>query len=81
MLETLIRKSTEGGSYLIDTSLNYYNQWLAQVVGEYPPNVFTRNGAQVFRHYHSMNYTIPRYFKIIKQQGLLMNLDFFEKRT
>ena len=85
VLEVLMRKANEGGSYLIDTSLNYYNQWLAFVVGEYPPDVWRelwhRNGSEVFRHYHSMNYTIPRYLKMLQADRTVLNLDFFEKRV
>ncbi|KAH8807499.1 alpha-methylacyl-CoA racemase [Xylogone sp. PMI_703] len=84
VLQALIQKSTQGGSYLIDTALNYYNQWLAQVVGEYPKDiweeVWSRSGRQVFRHYHSMNYTIPRYIEIMKKNEVF-NLDHFETRS
>jgi hypothetical protein len=85
VLEALMEKATKGGSYLIDTSLNYYNQWLATVVGEYPrqvwDDVWNRNGRQVFRHYHSMNYTMPRYLDMIKKEGTIVNPAFFQKRT
>lgn len=85
VLETLMRKADEGGSYLVDTSLNYYNQWLALTVGEYPSDVWAdlwqRNGSEVFRHYHSMNFTIPRYLSMLQRSKTVLNLDFFEKRT
>lgn len=49
----LMRRAVEGGSYKVDLALNYYNQWLADSVGEYPEEVWqevwTRNGKQVFR--------------------------------
>ncbi|RFU29289.1 hypothetical protein B7463_g7044, partial [Scytalidium lignicola] len=84
VLQALVQKSVQGGSYLVDTALNYYNQWLAQVVGEYPTDIWeeiwSRSGRQVFRHYHSMNYTIPRYIEILKKNEVL-NLDFFETRS
>lgn len=83
VLEALVLQAKQGGSYLIDTALNYYNRWLAERVGEYSTDVWdelwTRNGRQVFRHYHNMNYTLPRYMKMFQQQGLF-NLDFFEVR-
>lgn len=85
VLEALMEQARHGGSYLVDASLNYYNQWLASTVGEYPPqvwdDVWTRNGRQVFRHYHSMNYTTPRYFDMMRKEGTLLNPDYFEKRV
>ena len=84
VLQALVLQAEKGGSYLIDTALNYYNRWLAERVGEYPKDVWedvwTRNGRQVFRHYHSMNYLLPRYMKMFQEQGLF-NLDFFEVRS
>ncbi|OQV06040.1 hypothetical protein CLAIMM_10678 [Cladophialophora immunda] len=84
-LHALIERAVHGGSYLVDTSLNYYNQWLALTVGEYPPDVWedvwTRNGRPVFRHYHSMNYTIPRYIEMMRKDKTVLNPDFFEKRA
>ncbi|KEF59613.1 uncharacterized protein A1O9_04459 [Exophiala aquamarina CBS 119918] len=85
VLDALMQKAGHGGSYLVDTSLNYYNQWLTLTVGEYPPHVWedvwTRNGNQVFRHYHSMNYTIPCYIEMMRKQKTLLNLEYFEKRV
>lgn len=53
VLSALIEKADKGGSYNIDLSLNYYNQWLADEVGEYPDqiwqDVWNRNGKKVFR--------------------------------
>lgn len=53
ILCALMRRAEEGGSYKVDVALNYYNQWLADAVGEYPvdvwQDVWTRNGRQVFR--------------------------------
>ncbi|KAK5045785.1 hypothetical protein LTR84_008878 [Exophiala bonariae] len=85
VLEALMEQARHGGSYLIDTSLNYYNQWLTSTVGEYPlqvwKDVWARNGRQVFRHYHSMNYTIPRYFEMMRKEGTILDLKYFEKRV
>ncbi|KAG4272722.1 hypothetical protein FPRO04_10238 [Fusarium proliferatum] len=84
ILEALVDQSESGGSYVIDTSLNYYNQWLAQSVGEYPKpvwdHVWSQTGHEVFRHYHSMNHTIPRFIQKMKQDGTLLNPRFFEMR-
>jgi len=83
VLQALISQAEQGGSYLIDTSLNYYNQWLTEQVGEYPPSIWeelwTRNGRQVFRHYHSMNYTLPPYMEMLRGQKAF-DLEFFEIR-
>lgn len=53
ILCALMRRAEEGGSYKVDVALNYYNQWLADSVGEYPEQVWQdlwkRNGNQVFR--------------------------------
>jgi len=40
VIQALLSQAEQGGSYLIDTSLNYYNQWLVQQVGEYPADVW-----------------------------------------
>ena len=83
VLEALMRRAEEGGSYLVSIALNYYNKWLTDHVGEYGgtvwEDVWARNGRQVFRHYHNMNYTGPHYMKMFREQGLF-NLDFFETR-
>lgn len=85
VLEALMMRATSGGSYSIEISLSYYNQWLAFTVGEYPPeiwdHVWNRNGKQVFRHYHSMNYTIPKYLEMLKKDGTVLDVKFFEKRV
>lgn len=53
ILSALMRRAEEGGSFKVDVALNYYNQWLANSVGEYPEeiwqDVWKRNGKQVFR--------------------------------
>ncbi|KAK1758843.1 CAIB/BAIF family protein [Echria macrotheca] len=64
VLTALIRQADEGGSFVVRTSLNYYNQWLIDACGTYPQKeVWTslrdRYNHQ-FRHYHNMLYTIPR---------------------
>ena len=66
--------------------MNYYSQWLVNSVGVYPPevweDVWTRNGKQVFRHYHSMTYTLPRFVKMLQDNSkdVLFKPEFFEKR-
>lgn len=70
---------------MVDTSLNYYNQWLTQSVGEYPVDVWeavwAKTGREVFRHYHSMNYSIPRMIEKMKRGQTLLRPEFFETRT
>ncbi|KAJ9645541.1 hypothetical protein H2204_001121 [Knufia peltigerae] len=87
VLSALIQRAETGGSYNVDLSLNYYNQWLADEVGEYPgkiwEDVWNRNGARVFRSYHGMNYTLREYFGMILQKsgGMpLLDPSFFEDR-
>jgi crotonobetainyl-CoA:carnitine CoA-transferase CaiB-like acyl-CoA transferase len=84
VLQALMEQAEHGGSYLVDTSLNYYSRWLAKDVGEYPQDVWNdvwdRNGRQVFRHFHSMNYTMPKYLDMIIKDKTLINPDFFEER-
>ena len=65
--------------------MNYYSQWLVNSVGVYPKDVWedvwARNGKQVFRHYHHMGYTLPRFLQMLKQNSaaVLFNPQFFHK--
>lgn len=53
ILVALMKRGEQGGSYIVDTALNYYNQWLVDHVGEYPEDVWdklwTRHGRMKFR--------------------------------
>ncbi|EHY56121.1 hypothetical protein HRR83_008640 [Exophiala dermatitidis] len=84
ILCALMRRAEQGGSYKVDLALNYYNQWLADSVGEYPEevwqDVWSRNGKQVFRSYHNMVYTIPKYVEMIQKNPSLFHPSFFEDR-
>ncbi|KAJ9602060.1 hypothetical protein H2200_013420 [Cladophialophora chaetospira] len=84
ILTALMRRAEEGGSFKVDVALNYYNQWLANSVGEYPEeiwqDVWKRNGKQVFRCHHNMGYLLPRYMEMIAKQGKLYQPAFFEDR-
>ncbi|EXJ71438.1 uncharacterized protein A1O5_05246 [Cladophialophora psammophila CBS 110553] len=84
ILCALMRRAEEGGSFKVDIALNYYNQWLANSVQEYPgevwQDVWKRNGKQVFRCYHNMNYLIPRYMEMIAKNGKIFQPSFFEDR-
>lgn len=71
---------------VFQVALNYYSQWLVNSVGMYPKDVWedvwTRNGRQVFRHYHNIQYTLIHYMKMIQANSstILFNPDFFEVR-
>ncbi|KAF2174886.1 CoA-transferase family III [Zopfia rhizophila CBS 207.26] len=86
ILNALLRRGTEGGSYKVDVALNYYSQWLVNSVGVYPKavweDVWNRNGRQVFRHYHNMQYTLPRFFKMLRDNSgsIVFDPKFFENR-
>ncbi|KAF2728184.1 CoA-transferase family III [Polyplosphaeria fusca] len=86
VLDALMRRAEEGGSWKVDIALNYYSQWLVNSVGTYPQavwdDVWSRNGRQVFRHYHNMPYTLPRFVQMLKQNSgpVIFNPAFFEDR-
>jgi hypothetical protein len=87
ILAALIQQGGNGGSYTVDVALNYYSQWLVQSCGTYPEeiwqDVWTRNGRQVFRHYHNMSYTISRHLEMLKanSKDTLFREEFFEDRA
>ena len=86
VLEALIKRGEQGGSYVVDIALNYYNQWLANVCGEYPKEVWewvwSLNGRKCFRHFESMNITVPAYLAMMKEHAAddLLRPEFFERR-
>jgi hypothetical protein len=86
ILAALIRRAENGGSYSVDGALNYYSQWLVNSCGTYPDaiwqDVWSRNGRQVFRHYHNMLYTLPQYMKMLQLNSskTVMRPEFFENR-
>ncbi|KAF3040578.1 hypothetical protein E8E11_004069 [Didymella keratinophila] len=77
-------KNRERG--IIVVALNYYSQWLVNSVGVYPndvwDDVWQRNGRQVFRHYHNMGYTLPRFMQMLKANAgdVVLRPEFFETR-
>ncbi|KAL1621126.1 hypothetical protein SLS54_005620 [Diplodia seriata] len=85
-LDAIMRRAQHGGSYKVDIALNYYSQWLVNSVGTYPQavweDVWARNGTQVFRHYHHMLYTIPRFLAMMMKNSshVLFKPEFFEER-
>lgn len=87
ILHALIKRAEEGGSFAVDAALNYYSQWLVNSVGTYPQDVWDevwqRHGSPVYRHYHSMAYTLPSMFNLLHKydEEALFDSDFFEKRV
>lgn len=73
VLDALMRRATDGGSYTVDIALNYYSQWLVRSVGTYPENVWQKlwsdNGRPIFRHYHTMFETIPAHVELLKKNS------------
>jgi hypothetical protein len=57
----------------VQVALNYYNQWLVNSCGTYPPevwqDVWQRNGSPVFRHHHAMQHTLPRVLGAIQKSS------------
>ncbi|CAK1355042.1 unnamed protein product [Cercospora beticola] len=86
VLQALIQRAERGGSFVVDIALNYYNAWLARQCGEYPPavweDVLKRNGGRAFRHFQSMNVTVPAYLGMIQANAAntLFRPEFFERR-
>jgi len=84
ILTALMRQAEDGGSYTVDVALNYYSQWLVNSCGTYPDDVWqdvwNRNGRQIFRHYHNMAYTLPRYVKMLVENSskTILNPEWFE---
>lgn len=83
VLQAILSQAEQGGSYLIDIALNYYNKWLIDQAGQYEGQTWedlrSRHGGKVFRHYNSMNYTLPFYMDMFRGDNLF-DLDFFEVR-
>ncbi|RWA12523.1 hypothetical protein EKO27_g2558 [Xylaria grammica] len=84
VLEALIKRAQDGGSYSVDVSLNYYSQWLVRSCGTYSDEVWQevwqRHGSPVFRHYHSMLYLLPAMMKLLVQHDseTLFDPGFFQ---
>lgn len=73
-------------THFLQVSLNYYSQWLVLSCGMYPApiwdEVWAKHGQPVFRHYHSMSYTIPEVMKMLYKNcsETLFQPQFFEHR-
>lgn len=55
-------------------------------VGTYPKDVWedvwAKNAKLVFRHYHNMGYTLPRFMQMLQENAgdVVLRPEFFEKR-
>lgn len=86
ILQALLRRADNGGSYSVDLALNYYSQWLVNSCGTYPDEVWKAlwrsYGNPVFRHYHAMLYSIPKFLDMLEgnKDSPLCQEEFFEDR-
>ncbi|KAI1418338.1 CoA-transferase family III [Hypoxylon sp. FL1857] len=83
VLDALVQRAEKGGSYRVDVSINYYNQWLVRSVGIYDEDTWTdlfrRHDAPVFRHYHSMQSMLPKLLTALYKfdSEILFQREFF----
>ncbi|KAH7024757.1 CoA-transferase family III domain-containing protein [Microdochium trichocladiopsis] len=86
ILHALILRAEKGGSYGVDTALNYYSTWLAESVGEYPAAVWQdlwqRHDNFVLHHYENMQHMFPKLMPIMHHAdgAVLFKPQFFEQR-
>ncbi|KAI1816961.1 CoA-transferase family III [Poronia punctata] len=84
VLEALIKRAKEGGSYSIDVALNYYSQWLVRSCGTYSDDVWQevwqRHSSPTYRHYHAMQYLVPNMLKSLAEHdsASLFNPTFYQ---
>ncbi|KAF9057037.1 CoA-transferase family III domain-containing protein [Panaeolus papilionaceus] len=85
VLNALIERAENGGSYVLDVALNYYSQWLVNTVGTYPPPVWdslwSSYGKPTFNASDSMMQTmVPPTVGLMKEKNgeRLFNEEFFE---
>ena len=85
ILDAVMKRGSQGGSYTVDVALNYYSRWLVDSVGMYPrdvwEDVWARNGRKVMRHYYPMGRLLPAYFEMLAGSApYLFDERFFEIR-
>ncbi|KJK67266.1 CoA-transferase family III [Aspergillus parasiticus SU-1] len=86
VLNALIERADKGGSFFMDTALNYYSQWLVNSVGTYPQpvweDVWQRHNRLAFRHNDNMPATIPLMMKslMLNSGAQLFQPRFFDIR-
>ncbi|KPM39360.1 hypothetical protein AK830_g7193 [Neonectria ditissima] len=71
VMDALLRRGLEGGSYQVDLALDYYNNWLVRSVGTYPQDVWKalweRFGSPVFSHDDHMLFLLITYMAMLKK--------------
>ena len=85
VLNALIRRGREGGSWWIDVSLNYYSQWLIKTVGKYKAsewqNLWNRYEKVTWRYNNGMGETTDKMLTLMKSHSpWLFKDEFFETR-
>jgi hypothetical protein len=86
VLQAVMQRAEHGGSYTVDTALNYYSQWLVKSCGEYPAEVWETLWSSyekpVFRHHDAMLYTLPTMIRMLREKSkdVLFKDEFFEDR-
>ncbi|KAK0498769.1 CoA-transferase family III domain-containing protein [Armillaria luteobubalina] len=84
IMQALIERSEKGGSYVVDTALNYYNQWLINSCGEYPKDVwdtvYAKAGRPVFHARDHMVQLMLPLLKILKETNAPIFKDGYLER-
>ncbi|KAJ5116965.1 hypothetical protein N7456_001313 [Penicillium angulare] len=86
VINAIIERAEKGGSIHLDTSINYYSQWLVNSVGTYPAEVWDdlwqRHQNLTFRHYDNMPVMIPIMMESLSKNSSaeLFQPHFFEVR-
>nr|KMM66414.1 CAIB/BAIF family enzyme [Coccidioides posadasii RMSCC 3488] len=85
VLDALIRRGENGGSYKINLALDYYNNWLVEDVGTYSEETWDKlrrhYDSPVFRHDDHMLVLISRVMSMLKDKSShLFDPKFFESR-
>ncbi|KAH7121505.1 putative L-carnitine dehydratase [Dactylonectria macrodidyma] len=85
VMDALLRRGLEGGSYQVDLALDYYNNWLVRSVGTYPHEVWKslwgRFDSPVFSHDDHMLFLLLAYMAMLKKASpSLFGPSFFDTR-
>jgi hypothetical protein len=74
ILDALMQRAENGGSYIVDIALNYYSQWLVNSVGVYSDDVWQKLWAQhskiVFHSQDTMVRTIPTFIATLQKNHI-----------
>ncbi|KID81083.1 CoA-transferase family III domain protein [Metarhizium guizhouense ARSEF 977] len=73
VLDAVIRRAEQGGSYKINLALDYYNNWLTRNVGVYPEPVWKKlhqhYGSPIFRHDDHMLVLIGKVSSLLQRHS------------